>query len=367
MLLSRMTAFAQPAATPPAGAQSPPASTSSQAPVAEIDAIAYDNLRNNAEQIYDAIGSLGPGFVVYQSQLFARLPSYLPALKGVDQLRQQLCAANQLPLAAASTPEASLFALTVDPGTALSGIAALLAVFRPSLTVTGIELPPGDQVLIADFANVAKVNNKAVYLPGVLLPNLEPMDPLANNSCTPVVFANPDPAASNPSILQEWQAVDKVARQLAPKLSGLSTQQLASPSGKQMKEALEAYAALAKQQTTTDASGNSPLAMLIAAGRLDMLLQTRKPLVLVMGVDDMGGSGWVKSKAFTVPVTYSGGASSHYYVFDSSMDSSVIAAGSVTSMNAGMDQKSINQQNLKPTLDKTRIVLPPPGADVRAK
>ena len=64
ILLCRMTSFGRPAGASLAGAQSPPTSTTSQAPVAEIDAIAYDNLRNNASQIYAAVGSLGPSFVI---------------------------------------------------------------------------------------------------------------------------------------------------------------------------------------------------------------------------------------------------------------------------------------------------------------
>lgn len=350
LLPAAIPAFAQPSPAPAA-----PSATSSGAPVAEIDAIAYDNLRHNAKQILDAVGSLGDSFVIYQPQLFSRLPLYYPALREVEGLRQVLCEANQ-----AKPPlQTESLAPTLDIGSSLSGIAAILALFKPGLTISGLELPAGDQVLIADFASAAVAANKKVYVPGAMAPNLEPTNPLADKPCQSLNLLDPDPEFKNPSISQEWQAADTAATQLAQKFAGWTTAQQGSAAGKQIKDALDTYAAIAKKQTTTDASGNSPLAMYITAGRLNLLLEKNKPLVLVLGVDDLGGAGWIKSKAFTIPVTYSGGASSHYYVFNSAtLDSSALAAGSVTSLDTALDSKAIQPASLQPSLDKNRIVLP---------
>jgi len=339
----------------PAAAAAAPASSASGAPVAEIDAIAYENLRTNAKQIYNAVSGLGGSFVIYQAQLFSRLPLYFPALREVDGVRVALCSVkdNKPP-----TLTAEPLALTVDAGSSLSGIAAILALFKPSLTINALELPPADQALIADFASAALAGSKTVYLPGTMAPNLEPDDPLSTDPCAAVRPLDPDPDSHNPSITQEWQAADTLAMQSALKLKSWTEKQQGSPAGKAIKDALDNYAAVLKKQTTTDATGNSPLAMYIAAGRLKLILQKYKPLVLVLGVDDLGGTGWVKSKAFTVPVTYSGGASSHYYVFDNAkQDSHVIAAGTVTSLDTALDQKAMQPNNLQPALDKNRIML----------
>jgi hypothetical protein len=343
-----------------AGAQAPasapaPTATATQAPVAEIDAIAYDNLRNAAQRILELIGGLGDSFIIYQPQLFARLPLYLPALREVDGVRVTLCSVKTL------TPPIATAALTttLDAGSSLSGIAAVLALFKPSLTVAGLELPPSDQALIADFASVAISKGKGVFIPGTMPPTLEPTDPFADNACPASLSIDPYVMTKNPSISQEWRAADTIATQVARTFAGWTTAQQNSAVGKSVKDALDNYAAILKKQTTTDATGNSPLATYVQAGRLSLLLEKSKPLVLVLGTDDLGGTGWVKSKAFTVPVTYSGGASCHYYVFSGSdIDSRALAAGTVTSMDAGLEQKAITDSTFQDALTKNRIVLP---------
>jgi hypothetical protein len=354
LLMSSSTiAWAQPPAAPSSPAA---ASSASGAPVAEIDAVAYDNLRKNASQMLDAVKSLGNSFVIYQSQLFSKLPLYYPALREADGVRQTLCGVRNVP-----PPHSAELSVTttLDIGGALSGLAAILALFKPSLTIAALELPPADQALIADFASAALGVGKTIYVPGAMAPNLEPTNPLATDICLAVNLEEQDPGVKNPSISQEWQAADTVAMELWQKLSNWTSAQLSSPAGKSIKDALDAYATILKKQTTTDAGGNSPLATYIAAGRLKLILETRKPLVLVLGVDDIGGTGWVKSKAFTVPVTYSGGASSHYYVFSSGsvQDSHVVAAGTVTSLDTALDQKSLTKIKLGSALDNNRILL----------
>ncbi len=357
-----------------AGTPAPSAatSTSSQAPVAEIDAIAYANLRNNAQQIYDAIKDVprkdtdSKGFVIYDRQLFSQLPTYLPAVREVDQIRRNLCYVKDLPSPTQPPEKLSNLAPTLDVGTALSGIASLLGVFKPGLSITAMELPPSDQVLIADFANVAQRKGTAVYIPGVFLPNLEPdPDPLETDQC-PKKDAVLLEKWNQASLLQEWRAAGKVADQVAKKLNGLTDLKDTDPPRKQLKDALDAYSATLKKYTTTDASGGSPLASLVAAGRLQLLLELKKhPLILVLAADDVGGAGFVQSKPFTVPVAFSGGANAHYFVFDSGLDSRVVAAGSVTSFNTQLDSKTMDPpkkiaKDFDAKLKKSRIQLPSP-------
>lgn len=331
-------------------ASSAPTSTSSQAPIAEIDAIAYDNLRNNAQQIYDAIKSKGGSFVIYNSPLFSQLPAYRPAVAEVDQLRQQLCTTLNLQPEVISAQAATATGI----GTLFSGIAALLTVFKPSLTITGVELPANDQILAADFAHVVTAGSGKVYVPGVFLPVLEPDDTFASNACPSDGVGYPNDAGSKASITEEWRAASSLENKVTANLKGVDPN---SPAGKKLQAASDAYTSLLKKYTTTDQSGNSPLASLVSVGRLETLLQQAQPLIVVLGVDDLGGSGWVKDKAFTVPVTYSGGSSAHYLVFDSKKDSSIIASGSVTSLNSQMESKSIGPQNLSTDLQKSRIAL----------
>jgi len=355
----------------PAPAAAAPTSTSSQAPVAEIDAIAYENLRNNAQQIYNAVGSLpgsSNGFVIYDRRLFSHLPNYRPAVREVDELRRNLCQAK------ASLPAvtgAAAFDLS-GVGTFFTGIAGLLALFKPSLSVTGLELPPSDQVLIADFANVAGTQNPKVkvFIPTVSPPNLEPDDPFVvshagtteNQPCPLGPDTRPSEQWQQASLLQEWRATGIVEQQVAIAVAKLKDADLK----KKLNDLLDAYAATLKKYVTTDASGNSPLASLVTAGRLELLLHQDKPLILVLSADDVGGAGWIKDKAFTVPVTFSGGASAHYFVFDSAMDSSVITSGSVTSFNTQLKSEKIDS-TLAATLKTTKIELASPLPSAKAQ
>lgn len=332
---------------------SPAASpTSSQAPVAEIDAIAYDNLRNNAKQIYDAVKSKGTSFAIYNPQLFAQLPTYRPAVYEVDLLRQQLCLTLNRQPTAALAPDVTATGI----GTLFSGIAAILTVFKPSLSVTGIELPPNDQILIADFTSVVTAANGTVYVPGIFSPQLEPEDPFKSQACpnNGVGYPQDENSAGNiASITQEWRAASSLEAEVTTKLKTVDPN---SAAGKQLQAVSDAYTSVLKKYTTTDQGGNSPLATLISIGRLETLLRKNKPLIIALSVDDLGGSGWVKGKAFTIPVSYSGGSSAHYMVFDY-VSSTIIASGSVSSFNSQVDSKSINQ-NLSATLPNGRITLP---------
>jgi len=101
---------------------------------------------------------------------------------------------------------------------------------------------------------------------------------------------------------------------------------------------------------------------------LQQVLDVYQPLILVLAADDVGGTGWIKNKPFTVPVFFSGGASAHYFVFDSALDSSVLTSGSVTSFNTQLDSQTIKSADLSHKLPVTRRVLSsPPGRALPAK
>jgi hypothetical protein len=284
---------------------------------------AYADLTNAADQMFADFKRTFPAastVILYDQPTFSAIPYYQSAVYQVDQVFRAICKAEQ----PAAGGEQKAFSLTLDPGSAASGLAALIALTVPSYSIQGQAVSIDNTALISAFAQAAKTAGLNVINPVYLLP-AAPQKGRPPLKC----------GDTTTSFAQLWAATTDEATK---------AQKLPTADKSPLKDALAAYA---KVRDTLLASDKGPplLGKLLMVEALANLVTDPQSVAVVdMRLDGVGIDSTTRTVLWWRTTRFSSNVLAHYYLLSvqgSGKDFSLALAkaGSVNIMTKDVNQK----------------------------